>query len=237
MTDAEKTILAGGTPNEMFNDTEIDGLARAVRRLATKHGRTKINTREILALATKEAGANRKRVQVIQRLHQLPKGTVSAVLAKRLQISDKMLYSVYKADGKTFNLIPTDEAKSIGLRNFTNAKYDKHFLLQELGLLYTTSSSPTNARYNSDLPDEITNGVVTIKADGVTVIDEMPIEAIYTPISSFVGDGKHRFNRLTLSTPKWFTADTQIEAELKLANPLTTGHVKIVFGGSELMRY
>ena len=238
MTDTEQIILAGTIPQSAFADEDLNGLDRAISIFKTKHGiKRHVNSSEILAIAKKEAGSNKKRLQIIERLHQLPKDIVKGLIHKRLQIVDAVLFSTYKCDGGSFELIPTDKAKATGLRNFTNAKYDKQFLVQEIGILYTTSNDPKNARYNSDLPDEITNGSLTVKAGDKVIVNELPIEDIYTPMATFVGNGKNRYNRKPLTNPKWFFADNEITATLKLANPLTNGHVKVIFGGQEISNY
>jgi len=179
-----------------------------------------------------ETGASKDRMQVLERIHQLPKEIQDQLMDGRMQISDKVLYSaISTGDVDGGKLVKTDKGTKVGQTNISQGKYGYHFLL--LGVQILFDSSAIDGLFQEDLPKEIFNGNLNISANNKSLFD-IPVRRIAT-VNGYPVD--REFNTLMLNNPKWFEASTDIQAVLEAVGTLPAGFISISFIGAEIRPY
>jgi len=205
--------------DDELEEITVNGVRKRIFRRKPRNKRVKI-----------EQGANKRRLQVLERVGQLKAETKTQLFDGKMQLSDKTLYSVMAmSDLKDGKLIKSDAGYAVGERNLSQGKYAHDFLLQEIVVLYDDTSK--TGTFDLDLPVAIANGELSILNNTRHQIDSMPVASIGStngyPIDK-------RFNSYKLDNPKWFKANTDIQANLSLSEALTDGFVKILLIGTEI---
>lgn len=239
MTDAERIVVAGGAPASFTKDVDfmtaannLDGAIERVMRRLPQRGK-KLNQNQTIATAKAEAGANPKRMQILERIHELPADVVTGLLNKRKQLVNSVLYTVSNASGQTtLRMVKTDSDIAPGISNLSKGKHDKYFLLQEIGFLYSNAADEFTGNYLQTMPPEMVNAVLDFDLNSKKTLENLPMSSLF----SYDADRLGHINRYRLDNPKWIFKDTLIEAELKTdaSNPLPAGFIKMLLFGQEV---
>ncbi|MBN2664791.1 MAG: hypothetical protein JXR68_14170 [Bacteroidales bacterium] len=233
----EKVLLGIDSNNEVpelnfdiDSEDELSAVARQIKRfneaVTTKGKKVRVSKNVV----KKEIGASKRRMQVLERVSSLPANHSKNLVEGKEQISDKVLFSTTLMSSIVGNqLISTDGGEAVGVRNFSNGKYKHPFLLQAIQILFDDTS--VEGTFDDDLPVQILNGNITIQNNAKTLIEKLPVSALAT-VNGYPLDKP--FNTYELDNPKWFEANTDVQAILNLSSALTDGAIRINFIGTEV---
>lgn len=210
---------------------EVAGLGRANRARRTFVRKT------ARAMKSERGGAKvistsnlTGKAEMEKRFKQLPDDIQQGILQGRLQLTDKALYKITNASGKsTVELMENADTKTIGLTNIDGRKLDadNYFLLLGIQLLsgaYTVT--PSDAAF--DVPEkQILNGEFSLEVGNKIVIPRMSSAVFNTTGRTDLPKGFYK-----LDNPKLIKPQTEIVPELRTAAAISASTaVKLVFWG------
>ena len=235
LRDEEKIVLAGSIPSSYYDDSQFaDDTQRVLEAAVAKMGG---DAKKIVENAKKDSGSGKYRLQMLERIGDLPKDIVSALLNKRKQLNDQVLFEVAQITGKTVRVIKTDGGKAVGVRNLSNGKHDNYFLCSAVRLMYGNGPTDYAVTYSGETyPAELENGNITIKTNDKAILNELQIAHIKTYSSD---KDERRAGFYELQNPKWIYPNTEIKINIEMPQFSIPGAawVKVMLIGTEIIDF
>lgn len=193
---------------------EGDELLGALRRMTPIHRQRTINK-----LAQPPIRSRESRLEMEKHFKELPSHIRHALQKGELRLADTIVYSIKPVLSKTIKMFETQDTRSVGLCNISNAKLPKNqaLLVSGIVLLAGVSGDTTNDKIMSTayagieaIPALIT-GEMDIKANKKQIMPETSCEIFRT-----TGYAVSRLGYYKLHNPRLIQDDVLIELTITL---------------------
>jgi len=179
-------------------------------------------------------GADLHRLQIIERIPQLPLKLQKLLKEDRAQVSDKTLWAIVDLEGTSTELIQKNLKSSSGVTNIDDAELteNQYFMLWGIELLYR--STPDKA-FDELYPWPLADSNYIFKMGSRELIGKNPIDDFQAAIFGYnVAQG---FCQLKISNVKVLKPKTNLSFKIEDAPETLTGQVKLKLKGIEIKSY
>lgn len=178
-------------------------------------------------------GVKTSRDNFKERMGLLPENIQTALIEKRAQLSDAILYW-NKVCGavSTKDLIASADTKAAGVTNVDQSKLPsgQWFLLNEIWLLSGVNATLSTTAFGA-IADAIANGELEIKVDGKPIMNPISCQAFKRGSAEKVG-------RYVLDNPKLIEPQKEMRAFLSTSEAMAANtNVQLVFVGSQIITF
>jgi len=212
-----------------FDGLEGEELLGALKRMNPVHRAQTINK-----LAQPPARSRGSRAEMEKHFRELPHSIRQALLKGDLRLADTVVYSIKPVSSKTTKLFETQDTKTVGLCNISNAKLPKNqaLLVSGIILLAGVSADATNDKIMSTAFDGIEaipaliTGELDLKANKKQIMPETSCDIFRT-----TGFNMTRLGYYKLDNPRLIHDDVMIELTLTLGTMAGIAPFTYVFAG------
>lgn len=178
-------------------------------------------------------GVKTSRDNFKERMGLLPDNIQDALLEKRAQMSDAILYW-NKVCGavSTKDLIASADTKAAGVTNVDQSKLasGQWFLLNEIWLLSGVNATLSTTAFGA-VADAIANGELEIKVDSKPIMNPISCQVFKRGTAETIG-------RYVLDNPKLIEPGKEMRALLSTSEAMASNtNVKIMFVGSQIITF
>ncbi len=161
------------------------------------------------------------RAEMEKHFPELPAHIKSGLTAGDLRLADVVIYSRKRVASKTIKLFETQDVKSVGMRNISNAKLPKNQALLVSGIIVLvgvaqdgTDDKAMVAKFDKieDYP-AIANGEFTLKANKKTILSDIDMSVFKTANNTQLHMGYYK-----LANPRLIHDDILLEATVELGS-------------------
>ncbi len=179
-------------------------------------------------------GASQFRMQMIERIPNLPAKLQKDLKEDRAQISDKDFFVIRELTGTSTDIIRKNEKSEAGLRNIDDAELgeNQHFLLLAISLQYRSGNS---GRFDELFPDFLANAVYTVKLGTREIMTKNSVDKFQSP--AFGYNIFQPLGLLILDNPKLIEPKKTIAFNIEDAPSAMSGSVKLKLIGIEVKNY
>ena len=179
-------------------------------------------------------GASLFRMQMIERIPNLPAKIQKDLKEDRAQISDKEFFIIRELVGTSTDIIKKNEKSEAGLRNIDDAELgeNQYFLLSAISLQYRSGNS---GRFDELFPDFLANAVYTFKLGTREIMSKNPVDKFQSPVLGY--SVNLPFGLLILDNPKLIEPKKTLAFDIDDAPAGMSGFVKLKLIGTEVKSY
>lgn len=179
-------------------------------------------------------GASQFRMQMIERIQNLPAQMQKNLKEDRAQISDKEFFVIRELTGTSTDIIKKNEKSEAGLRNIDDAELgeNQYFLLSAISLQYRSGNS---GRFDELFPDFLANAVFTFKLGTREIMSKNPVDMFQNPVFGYTINKD--LGLLILNNPKLIEPKKTIAFDIEDAPAGMSGYVKFKLIGTEVKNY
>ena len=179
-------------------------------------------------------GASNFRMQMIERIQNLPAQMQKNLKEDRAQISDKEFFVIRELTGTSTDIIKKNEKSEAGLRNIDDAELGENqfFLLSAISLQYRSGNS---GRFDELFPDFLANAVFTFKIGTREIMSKNPVDMFQNPVFGY--NVNKDLGILILNNPKLIEPKKTIAFDIEDAATGMSGQVKLKLIGTEVKNY
>lgn len=179
-------------------------------------------------------GASNFRMQMIERIQNLPAQMQKNLKEDRAQISDKEFFVIRELTGTSTDIIKKNEKSEAGLRNIDDAELGENqfFLLSAISLQYRSGNS---GRFDELFPDFLANAVFTFKIGTREIMSKNPVDMFQNPVFGY--NVNKDLGILILNNPKLIEPKKTIFFDIEDAATGMSGQVKLKLIGTEVKNY
>jgi hypothetical protein len=179
-------------------------------------------------------GASNFRMQMIERIQNLPAQMQKNLKEDRAQISDKEFFVIRELTGTSTDIIKKNEKSEAGLRNIDDAELGENqfFLLSAISLQYRSGNT---GRFDELFPDFLANAVFTFKIGTREIMSKNPVDMFQNPVFGY--NVNKDLGILILNNPKLIEPKKTIAFDIEDAATGMSGQVKLKLIGTEVKNY
>ena len=179
-------------------------------------------------------GARNFRMQMIERIQNLPAQMQKNLKEDRAQISDKEFFVIRELTGTSTDIIKKNEKSEAGLRNIDDAELGENqfFLLSAISLQYRSGNT---GRFDELFPDFLANAVFTFKIGTREIMSKNPVDMFQNPVFGY--NVNKDLGILILNNPKLIEPKKTIFFDIEDAATGMSGQVKLKLIGTEVKNY
>ena len=179
-------------------------------------------------------GASNFRMQMIERIQNLPAQMQKNLKEDRAQISDKEFFVIRELTGTSTDIIKKNEKSEAGLRNIDDAELGENqfFLLSAISLQYRSGNT---GRFDELFPDFLANAVFTFKIGTREIMSKNPVDMFQNPVFGY--NVNKDLGILILNNPKLIEPKKTIFFDIEDAATGMSGQVKLKLIGTEVKNY
>lgn len=179
-------------------------------------------------------GASNFRMQMIERIPNLPAQMQKNLKEDRAQISDKEFFVIRELVGTSTDIIKKNEKSEAGLRNIDDAELgeNQYFLLSAISLQYRSGNS---GRFDELFPDFLANAVFTFKLGTREIMSKNPVDMFQNPVFGY--NVNKDLGILILNNPKLIEPKKTLAFDIEDAPSGMSGQVKLKLIGTEVKNY
>lgn len=172
-------------------------------------------------LAGGVAPSRGSRAEFEKHMGDAPSHIKDGLLKGELRLADTIIYSRKRVNSKTIKLFETQDVKSVGMRNISNAKLPKNQVLLVSGIFMLIGLAETQAdekamvaKYDKieDYP-AIANGEFTLKANKKIIMSDVDNAVFKT-----AGNNQLHVGYYKLANPRLIHDDILLEANVELGS-------------------
>jgi hypothetical protein len=161
------------------------------------------------------------RAEFEKHMGEAPTHIKDGLLKGELRLADTIIYSRKRVNSKTIKLFETQDVKSVGMRNISNAKLPKNQVLLVSGIFMlvglaenATDEKAMVAKYDKieDYP-ALANGEFTLKANKKIIVSDVDNAVFKT-----VGNSQLHVGYYKLANPRMIHDDILLEANVELGS-------------------
>lgn len=170
-------------------------------------------------LANTGARSQGSRAEMEKRFGELPANIKEGLVKGQLRLADNVIYSIKQVSSKTIKLFETQDTKSIGITNVSNAKLPKNqaFLVSGITLLAGVSADLTKDKVMAtnfagiEAMPALATGEINLKANKIQILPETSCSIFKT--ANYHGKPLGYYK---LANPRLIMDDVLIELTIEL---------------------